>query len=285
MPGWLTRWFLRVRATLSARHDQELRDELQLHLNLLAEEYIAQGIPPDLARRRARREFGNPTRFQEALARSESRRREFVIRLALGGGTWRLIRQSATECILLAVVAGFLGLLLAGWATTVSMKQFAVMIMPVEFGLELDTRVLTFAIACVAVVIAFGLWPCTRPARSAATAFVYQSTGSSGLARRQAIAGRAMLIVQLAMCTVLLIGAGLLLRTVSNLRSQELGFDRNVLLVSISPGQAGYAEQASAMLIIVSENIWRPCPASRPLACRGQPSWTTPTTGLTAASS
>ena len=113
------------------------------------------------------------------LARSESRRREFVIRLALGGGTWRLIRQSATECILLAVVAGFLGLLLAGWATTVSMKQFAVMIMPVEFGLELDARVLTFASACVAVVIAFGLWPCTRPARSAATASVYQSTGSS----------------------------------------------------------------------------------------------------------
>ena len=66
MPGWLTRWFLRVRATLSARHDQDLRDELQLHLNLLAEEYIAQGIAPDLARWRARREFGNPTRFQEA---------------------------------------------------------------------------------------------------------------------------------------------------------------------------------------------------------------------------
>jgi predicted permease len=183
------------------------------------------------------------------LARSEGRRREFVIRLALGGGTWRLIRQSATECILLAVVAGLLGLLFAAWATTVSLKQFAVLVMPVEFGVELDSRVLTFATACVAVVVAFGLWPCTRPARSAATAFVYQSTGSSGPARGRAIAGRAMLIAQLAMCTVLLIGAGLLLRTVTNLRSQELGFDRNVLLVPIAPGQAGYTEQASAMLI------------------------------------
>ena len=66
MPGWLTRWFLRARATLSARHDRELRDELQLHLKLLEEEYTAQGIPPDLARRRARREFGNATLFQEA---------------------------------------------------------------------------------------------------------------------------------------------------------------------------------------------------------------------------
>ena len=177
------------------------------------------------------------------LARSEGRRREFVIRLALGGGTWRLIRQSATECVVLAVVAGLLGLLFASWATAVSLKQFAVMIMPVEFALELDARVLAFAGACVAVVIAFGLWPCTRPARSAASASVCQSTSASGRARTRAIAGRVMLIAQLAMCTVLLIGAGLLLRTVTNLRSQELGFDRNVLLVSVSPGQAGYSNR------------------------------------------
>ena len=51
------------------------------------------------------------------------------------------------------------------------------------------------------------------------------------------------------MCTVLLIAAGLLLRTVTNLRSQDLGFDRNVLLVSVSPGQAGYSEPAAAMLL------------------------------------
>jgi predicted permease len=58
-----------------------------------------------------------------------------------------------------------------------------------------------------------------------------------------------MLVAQLGACTVLLIGAGLLYRTVSNLRSQDLGFDRNVLLVSMSPVQAGYAEQAAVMLL------------------------------------
>ena len=58
-----------------------------------------------------------------------------------------------------------------------------------------------------------------------------------------------MLVVQIAACTVLLIGAGLLLRTVTNLRTQELGFDRNVLLVSVSPGQSGYSEQAATMLL------------------------------------
>ncbi len=183
------------------------------------------------------------------LARSERRRREFVIRLAIGGGRWRLIRQLGTECVVLAVVAGLIGLLFASWATTVTLKQFAVMIEPVEFALELDARVLAFAGGCVAMVIAFGLWPCTRPARSAALASVYQAANASGRARSRVLAGRVMLVVQLAACTVLLIGAGLLLRTVTNLRSQELGFDRNVLLVSVSPGQSGYSEQAATMLL------------------------------------
>ena len=139
--------------------------------------------------------------------------------------------------------------------------------------------------ACVGVVIAFGLWPSTRPARSATTASVCQSTSASRSARRRAIAGRMMLITQLAMCTVLLIGAGLLLRTVTNLRSQELGFDRNVLIVPISPGQAGYSEQASAMLIERLRERLSAVPASKPLACRDRLSSTTPTTGLTARSS
>ena len=65
MPGWLTRFILRARATVSARHDRELRDELDLHLQLLEEEYAAQGMLPDAARRHARRDFGNATRFQE----------------------------------------------------------------------------------------------------------------------------------------------------------------------------------------------------------------------------
>ncbi len=183
------------------------------------------------------------------LARSEGRRREFVIRLALGGGTWRLIRQSATECVVLAIVAGLFGLLLASWATALSLKQFAVMITPIELALELNARVLAFAGTCVAVVIAFGLWPCTRPARSAAVSSVCQSTKAAGRPSTRAIAGRVMLIAQLAMCTMLMIGAGLLLRTVTNLRSQELGFDRKALLMSVSPRQAGYSNEAAALLL------------------------------------
>jgi predicted permease len=183
------------------------------------------------------------------LARSEGQRREFVIRLALGAGRWRLIRQSATECIVLAILAGGLGLLFANWATTAALKQFAVMIMPVDFALTFDARVLGFAGACVVMVVAFGIWPCTRPARAAAVSSVYESTSSGGRARTRTVAARVILVGQLAMCTILLIGAGLLFRTVTNLRSQELGFDRNVLLVPVSPSQAGYSDQAAGMLI------------------------------------
>ena len=122
------------------------------------------------------------------------------------------------------------------------------MITPVELALEVNARVLAFAASCVAVVIAFGLWPCTRPARSAGVSLLSQSTKSAGRPGTRALAGRVMLVAQLAMCTILMIGAGLLLRTVTNLRSQELGFDRNALLMSVSPRQAGYSNEAAAML-------------------------------------
>ena len=183
------------------------------------------------------------------LARSESRRREFVIRLALGGGRGRLIRQSVTECIVLAAAAGIFGLVLASWTTTLALKQFAIMITPVEFALPFDGRVLAFATACVAVVIAFGLWPSTQPVRSAAKSPMHQATTASAGVPARSIPRRIVLVAQLAMCTVLLIGAGLLLRTVTNLRSQDLGFDRNVLLVSLSPGAAGFSEPAAEMLL------------------------------------
>ena len=182
------------------------------------------------------------------LARSEGRRREFVIRLALGGGRGRLVRQAATECILLALTAGVLGLLFSSWATTVVLKQFATLIMPIELAAGPDLRVLSFVAGTIALVIAFGLWPCTRPALAAVVSSVRQST-STRRARRRSVAGRVILVAQLSMCAVILIVAGLFLRTVSNLRSQELGFDRNVLLVPLNAAAAGYSDQAAAMLL------------------------------------
>jgi predicted permease len=183
------------------------------------------------------------------VARTERRRREFSIRLALGGGRGRLIRQSLAECTLLAGIAGTLGLLLAEWATTAALRQFAALIIPIELTLELDARILAFAAGSVAAAVGFGLLPCILQAGSVGASAVYENTRTHGSGRRRAMGGRIVLVAQMAMCVILLIGAGLLLRTVMNLRSQELGFDRNVLLVPISPRQAGYADEAAAILV------------------------------------
>jgi predicted permease len=181
------------------------------------------------------------------VARAARRRREFAIRLALGGGRWRLIRQSMTECALLAAGAGILGLLMAEWATTAALKQFAVMIIPIQLSLAIDGRVLAFAAGLALAATAFGLLPWVRQLRSAAALTMCQSTRAESSGR--AISGRIVMIAQIAMCAVLLVGAGLLFRTVTNLRSQDLGFDRNVLLVPLSPGGAGYRGDAAKMLI------------------------------------
>jgi predicted permease len=183
------------------------------------------------------------------IARATRRRREFAIRLALGGGRGRLLRQSMTECMVLAAIAGTIGLLMAWWATTAALKAFAVMVMPIELSLAIDGRVLAFAGGSVVIASAFGLLPNLRQLRSAVLSLVYQSTRADDSGRPRAIAGRIVVIAQIAMCAVLLIAAGLLFRTVTNLRSQDLGFDRNVLLVPLSPGPAGYPGDAATLLI------------------------------------
>lgn len=180
------------------------------------------------------------------LARSEARRREFAIRRALGAGRWRLVRQSATECAALTLVGTLLGLLFARWAATLALEQFALTIVPVDVASGVDGRVLGFTAACAAIAMAFGSRPGILASRSAEIASV-QPTRQSGAEARGRAARRVVLIAQLTLCTVLLIGTGLLLRTVWNLRHQDLGFDRNVIFVSVS--RPGSADSGAAVLM------------------------------------
>jgi predicted permease len=184
------------------------------------------------------------------LGRTHARGVEWSVRLALGAGRGRLIRQSLTECAFLAVLGGLCGLVAARWATTVLLKELAVTVQAVEFDLPLDARVAAVNGACVLFVMLVGLWPATRGARSAVARSVLQRAQAPESRRRLRLGpAQALIAAQLALCTVLLIGATLFLRTVLNLRSETLGFARNVLLVSVAPGQAGYSDPAAAMLI------------------------------------
>ena len=178
--------------------------------------------------------------------RSHSRQQEFAIRLVLGAGVWRIARQSLTECVLLAVLAGGLGLLVSSWATGAALAWFAATIQPVALEAGLDLRVMAFAGAAVALVVLFGLIPCLAAARLSA---VQQLSQAAARERRSNVIRRGFLVAQLALCAVLLIGAALMVRTVQNLRTQSLGFDRNILLLTVAPGRAGYSGESASMLL------------------------------------
>ena len=178
-------------------------------------------------------------------ARAEARRREFLIRLALGGGQWRLIRESAAECLALAAIAGALALLFAGWATSMAMSLVSAL-EPLEFAIGLNARVMAFAGACVIAAAAFGLWPSMRLVRSTVISSVHHRTGTAGA---RPVANRIMLIGQLVVCAILMFGAGLLLRTVINLRTQDLGYERNVLLIPIAAERPGRPPEAAPALV------------------------------------
>ena len=177
--------------------------------------------------------------------RSRSRQLEYAVRLALGASRWRIIRQSLVECILLAGVSAALGVVGSAWATTGALKNLPATLQAIEIDLHLDARVLGVTAGCTALVIIFGLISSLRwlrgPELSLAQAAMRQ--------RRRNVVGRLFLVAQLALCVVLLVGTGLMLRTIDNLRTQHLGFDRNLLLVTVAPTQAGYTGDAASLLV------------------------------------
>jgi predicted permease len=181
-------------------------------------------------------------------ARAEARRREFLIRLAIGAGRWRLIRQSAAESLALAAMGGVLALLFAGWATSMAMSLVSVLepLEPLEFAIELNTRVMAFAGACVFTAALFGLWPCLRLVRSTVISSLHHRTAAAGA---RPVGHRIMLIGQLVVCAILMFGAGLLLRTVINLRTQDLGYERDVLLMPIEAERPGRPPEAASALV------------------------------------
>ena len=195
-------------------------------------------------------------------ARSEARRVEFIIRLALGGGRWRLVRQAAVECLGLSLVAGGFGLLFANWATNVALSRVSEVI-PVDLALTFGPRVFGFAVACVAVAAMCGVWPCLKSARSALVSSTQQIAGVSRSGSARPVTGRLILVAQLTMCAVLLVIAGLLLRTVVNLRTQDIGIDRDVLLIRTAPFSQGFPREAATAAVEESRRGCHRCPVYR----------------------
>jgi predicted permease len=167
-----------------------------------------------------------------SLARSITRSKEFAIRSALGAGMKRVVRQLLTESILLAAAGGALGLFLAVWATEGALRLVPDSLPRVQ-DVKLDARVLVFTIIIsVLSGILFGLAPAFRMMRADVQEALKE--GGRGIVAGRHRAQALFVAVELAMAVVLLIGAGLMLRTMSRLWDVSPGFDpKHVLTFSI----------------------------------------------------
>jgi putative ABC transport system permease protein len=176
------------------------------------------------------------------LARASDRQKEIAIRTALGAGRWRVVRQLLTESVLLSVSGGAIGLLLAWWGISALVKVNEVQI-PRANEIGLDWLVLAFALGVSLLTgILFGLVPALQVSKTDLHETLKEGgrTGASGA--RGWIRG-ALVVVEMAMALMLLIGAGLLIRSFWHLQKVNPGFaPHNVLTMSLALPQTKYRE-------------------------------------------
>jgi predicted permease len=187
------------------------------------------------------------------LARAEWRQKEIAVRLALGAGRRRLIRQLLTESIMLAVAGGVCGVVFAYWGSGLLLRFMSSGGDQLQLSVSPDLNVLGFtALVALLTGIFFGLAPALRGTRLDLTPALKEGTGrvtggAPGSGRFGPKLGKALIVAQAAMSLLLLVGAGLFVRTLRNLMTEDLGFDRtNLLLFGIDASRAGYKSQPLA---------------------------------------
>jgi predicted permease len=175
------------------------------------------------------------------LARSTTRKKEVSVRLAMGASRSRLIRQLLTESVLMSILGGLLGLLFAGWGTHALLALIADS-GTITLNAGADSRVLLFMfVVAVLTGILFGLAPALRASKIDLASAMKDSTASISDARDKHRLGQSLIIAQVAASLVLMIGAGLFMRTLVNYENRNFGFDqRNLLTFGLDPTRAGY---------------------------------------------
>ena len=179
------------------------------------------------------------------LARATARRHELSVRVALGASRWRLARQLLCESLVLATIGAGAGLLIASWASRLLVRQLSTQNNTVFLDLSFDWRVLAFTIGVtVATALLFGTAPALRASGVAPMEALKEhgptfARGASA-GRRYGVGGRVSLasglvVAQVALSLILVVAAGLFMRTFSSLTNLHLGFDRDrVLLVNVN---------------------------------------------------
>jgi predicted permease len=289
-------WWLRVMARVKPGISP---DQLKARLGLISPEVFANALPPDwdadgkkdflkltvVARPAAtgtsglRRRFGEPLNILMGvvglvlliacaniaslmLARASARNKEIAVRKALGASRGRLIRQLLTECILLSSAGALLGVFFARWGTALLVRYISTGRGQVFLDLSLDGRVLAFT-AAIAVVTGtlFGVLPAIRSTRVSLSSAMKGSLGEESERRVRFRPGKWIVASQVALSLVLLVTAGLFLRSFVKLITLDIGFDRNnVLLVNANLKTAGVPQERYLATFEDIENRLRALP-------------------------
>jgi len=179
------------------------------------------------------------------LARAETRRREFAVLTALGAGRGRLIRKAMTESVILSVAGGAVGVLIARAGVEALVRTFPDALPRIgEVAVDLRVTLIAFAVAVVCGML-FGLASLFHTRRDAmGDALKSAQRGSTGTTRHQL--RRALVVAEVALAVIVVVGAGLLLRTVYNLTAIDTGFDRSRLVTFSLTLPVSSAEQPVA---------------------------------------
>jgi predicted permease len=171
------------------------------------------------------------------LARSATRRAEFAVRVAIGASRARLVRQVLIEGILLATLAGTCGIALAYYLTRVLVAYVSAGRSPIILDLTPDLRVLLFATAVsIATGLLFASIPALRASKLAVTSTSPRDLANARQGPASLLPGRALVVCQVALSLLLLVTAGLFVRSLQNLQQRDAGRDRDqILLVRVEP--------------------------------------------------
>ena len=187
------------------------------------------------------------------LARGAARQKEFGMRLAMGADRTRLIRQLLTETFLLAILGAVAGIVLAQWADTLLLRMVSgdAGSSAIQINLGLDARMLAFTLGLtILTAILFGLLPSLYATRLNMSPILKSaSTGMTGASGSRVPIGKMLVVAQVAVSLILLVAAGLSVRSLTKLGKVNLGYNReNLLLFRVDPITAGFKGQAVTRL-------------------------------------
>jgi predicted permease len=190
------------------------------------------------------------------LARSSARQTEIALRLALGASPSRIVRQLLTESVLLSMLGGVLGLLVANWGTHLLLRWAGQQFTNLQLDTAPDLRVMLFtATICLVTGVLFGLVPAIRAMHMELNASMQSARMSSGFGKGRLVsAGNFLVAGQIAISLLVIFAAGLLVRSLHNLQELDLGYARDkLLMVRLDPLAAGYDQakvtNASRLLV------------------------------------